>query len=349
MSSSRPRRELSLPICENSTPELGSISTRFRLSPSKGLLPLVDSQHVPARNELSHPFGDAANPQPLTRREALADLPSRRSLRTSSKKRRHTPPPIPKPDSAYPATRVIVVRQAPKQLKRKKGSSFLTILAVIGLFGSVALPAYAMAPKADADTGTLTTASDSTAALTVSDEAVLATTARGSFEATTATDLKSQRRTAAMAANYAAYMQSGAREKGDDYPWFSELSNNQGGGLSPLNYFYRECVDFVAWRLNRDAGSTKAPFLYDWSTLTPSGGNAYQWKYAWQNHGWTTSTTPVAGSVAWYSYGHIAYVKQVNADGTIVVEDYNQSGMHIYDIRTVPANDAQLYLYAPPR
>jgi len=42
-------------------------------------------------------------------------------------------------------------------------------------------------------------------------------------------------------------------------------------------------------------------------------------------------------------------VKSVNADGSITVEDYNQSGMHKYDIRTVPANDAQLYLYPPPR
>ena len=304
---------------------------------------MLDSQHVPARDGLDHLFGDSANTQP--------PLPSRRDLRAPSKKKRgRTSAPVSRPiDSAYPASRVIVVRQAPKKLKRKRGSGFLTIVAVIGLFGSVALPAYAMAPRADADSGTLTAAKDVEAAFTVSEDATLATAARGSFQATTATDLRSQKRTAAMAANYEAYMASGAREKGDDYPWFSELSNNQGGGLSPLNYFYRECVDFVAWRLNRDAGSTSAPFVYDWSTLTPSGGNASQWKYAWTSKGWPTSTTPIAGAVAWYNYNHVAYVKQVNADGTIVVEDYNQAGMHQYDIRTVPANDAQLYLYPPPR
>ncbi len=304
---------------------------------------MLDSQHVPARDGRDHLFGDSANAQP--------PLPSRRDLRAPSKKKRgRTSAPVSRPiDSAYPASRVIVVRQAPKKLKRKRGSGFLTIVAVIGLFGSVALPAYAMAPRADADSGTLTAAKDTEAALTVSENATIATTVRGAFQATTATDLRSQKRTAAMAANYEAYMASGAREKGDDYPWFSELSNNQGGGLSPLNYFYRECVDFVAWRLNRDAGSTSAPFVYDWSTLTPSGGNASQWKYAWTSKGWPTSTTPIAGAVAWYNYNHVAYVKQVNADGTIVVEDYNQAGMHQYDIRTVPANDAQLYLYPPPR
>ena len=301
---------------------------------------MLDSQHVPARNGLDHPRGDSANA-----------LPSRRDLRASSKKKRgRATAPVPRiPESAYPASRVIVVRRTPTKIQRKKGSSVLTILAVVGLFGSVALPAYAMAPQADADTGTLAAAKELGASITVADDVTIEATERGAFQATTATDLKSQKRTAAMAANYAAYMESGAREKGDDYPWFSELSNNQGGGLSPLNYFYRECVDFVAWRLNRDAGSTSAPFLYDWSYLTPSGGNASQWKSAWQQHGWQTSTTPVAGSVAWYPYNHVAYVKQVNADGTIVVEDYNQAGMHQYDIRTVPANDAPLYLYAPPR
>ena len=284
--------------------------------------------------------------------DSQAPLPSRRDLRAKPKRRARSaapkPPAFVQPlDSAYPASRVIVVRQAPKPLRKKRGSGFLTILAVIGLFGSVALPAYAMAPKSE--TPAADVAADGTAALTVSEDAALATTARGAFKATTASDLKNQKRTAYMAANYEAYIASGAREKGDDYPWFSELSNNQGGGLSPLNYFYRECVDFVAWRLNRDAGSLSAPFLYNWSTLTPTGGNAYQWKYAWTKKGWPTSTVPVAGAVAWYSYGHIAYVKSVNADGTITVEDYNQSGMHMYDIRTVAANDAQLYLYPPPR
>jgi surface antigen len=310
---------------------------------------VVDSQDVPSRDALDHLFGDSSSgfsaPQPQSRREAreAEALTARRS------RSRRTAPPVVRPlDSAYPANRVIVVRQAPKKSAKKRGSGFLTILAVLGLFGSVALPAYAMAPQAEADS-TATEAKDTSASLLVSDDVFVAAATRGEFSATTATDLRAQKRNAMMAANYEAYLASGAREKGDDYPWFSELSNNQGGGLSPLNYFYRECVDFVAWRLNRDAGSVKAPFLYDWSTLTPTGGNAYQWRYAWIKKGWETSTTPVAGAVAWYSYGHIGYVKSINADGTITVEDYNQSGMHQYDIRTVAANDAQLYLYPPPR
>jgi surface antigen len=244
---------------------------------------------------------------------------------------------------------VIVVRRAAPVKKKNRGRGFLTFMAVVGLFGSVAIPAYAFAPNsADAKTDAAATLATSDVSLKIADDTVASPTTRGEFRATTAYELKNQRRTELMASNFANYMASGAREQGDDYPWFSELSNNQGGGISPLNYFYRECVDFVAWRLNRDAGSTSAPYLWTWSTLTSSGGNAYQWKRAWLNKGWPTSTTPIAGSVAWYSYGHVAYVKSVNGDGTITVEDYNQSGMHVYEQRVVAANDAQLYLYPPP-
>jgi surface antigen len=347
---------------------------------------VVDSQGHPPRDGLDHLFGDSAFDQLIggttsvpIRNPSTGELPSRRELRTAPTSRSRAavkpsraaskPPKAPKrsrkgeklsrqapqafvqpADSAYPVNRVIVVRRAaPPVRKRSRGRGFLTILAVVGLFGSVAIPAYAFAPNsagASPDAaGQLATADVS---LKTSGDAAVTATTRGEFHATTAFELKNQRRTAFIDANFAAYMLSGAREKGDDYPWFSELSNNQGGGISPLNYFYRECVDFVAWRLNRDAGVTSAPYLWTWSTLTPSGGNAYQWKRAWLNKGWPTSTTPIAGSVAWYSYGHVAYVKSVNGDGTITVEDYNQSGMHIYEQRVVPAGDANLYLYPPP-
>ena len=305
---------------------------------------------LPSRRELRN--APARQGKPARQGNAVKQVSQAKQVKRGkpAKPGKQAPPTFVQPrDSAYPTNRVIVVRRAAAPVrKRKRGSGVLTILAVIGLFGSVAIPAYAFAPNLDADTETVQNAVGNDTALTVADTASVTTAVRGQFRATTADTLKNQRRTSFIAANFAAYMASGAREKGDDYPWFSELSNNQGGGLSPLNYFYRECVDFVAWRLNRDAGSTSAPFLWTWSTLTPTGGNAYQWKYAWTKKGWPTSTTPIAGAVAWYSYGHIAYVKSVNTDGTITVEDYNQSGMHIYDQRVVPANDAQLYLYPPP-
>jgi surface antigen len=149
------------------------------------------------------------------------------------------------------------------------------------------------------------------------------------------------------AANNSEYLASGARELGDDYPWPYELASYQGGGLSPLNYFYRECVDFVAWRLNRDAGSYAAPYKWVWSNLTPTGGNAYQWKYAWEKHGWTVSDVPVVGSVAWFSSNHVSYVKSVIDGGYVLIEEYNYvSG--VYGQRTLAISDVDAFLYPPP-
>ena len=248
--------------------------------------------------------------------------------------------------SKPPVKNAAAQKPSAKKSAKKKVSSFATILAVAGFFASACIPAFAFADS-DAELAAPTNPNAKIAAsLTVSSDVVLDATSRDSFSATTQTDLASQRDNVLKIANYEAYMKSGALEKGDDYPWFSELSNNQGGGLSPLNYYYRECVDFVAWRLNVDAGSTKAPFKWDWHSLTPNGGNAYQWKSAWENHGWKTSTTPVKGSVAWFGY-HVGYVTSVNDDGTVTIEEYNHSSDHLYGKRTIPATDVISYLYPP--
>jgi len=238
--------------------------------------------------------------------------------------------------------------RTPHHVPKKRASALVTMVAVCGLFATAALPAYALSTVDDdaAKTNAKVLASDVTT-LTVPAGTSIATK-RGDYTATSTNDIADQMSNAQKAANYKAYMASGAREQGDDYPYFSELSNNQGGGLSPLNYYYRECVDFVAWRLNRDAGSTEAPFKWDWSYLTPGGGNAYQWKSNWAAHGWTISNTPKVGSVAWFGY-HVAYVSSVNDDGTVTIEEYNHNSDHIYGKRTIPATDVSSYLYAPPR
>jgi surface antigen len=146
----------------------------------------------------------------------------------------------------------------------------------------------------------------------------------------------------------------GAHQAGDDYPWPNQQTINQGGGLSPLRYYYRECTDFVAWRLNRDAGITTAPWKYTWSNLTPLGGDAIEWKANWISHGWTVSSDPIPGSIAWWgtrggALGHVAYVQAVNSDGTVTVEEYNQGGRHSYDSRTIRPTGPDAFLYPPPR
>ncbi len=169
---------------------------------------------------------------------------------------------------------------------------------------------------------------------------------RDGYSATTPEDLAEYNMDAMMAANCEAYVASGARELGDDYPWACQLSDDQGGWLSPLNYVYRQCVDFVAWRINRDQGSYAAPFKWVWSNLTPYGGNGGQWQYNWEALGRTVSTTPVPGAVAYTGGNHVAYVSKVFADGTVLLEEYNYVP-DSYSQRIVPASSVVAFLYPP--
>jgi surface antigen len=136
----------------------------------------------------------------------------------------------------------------------------------------------------------------------------------------------------------------------NDYPWPHANVNE----LSPLGYVYRNCTDFVAWRLNRDAGISIAPWKYSWSNLTPLGGNAIDWKKSWIDKGWTVSHIPVPGAVAYWgksagSEGHVAYVQAVNLNNTVALEEYNWGGTNKYDARTIDQGVPDLYLYPPPR
>lgn len=236
---------------------------------------------------------------------------------------------------------------APKPPRKNPLSVLITMAAVGGMFAVVGLPAYALTPTATADN---TTEADAQSIVVSADATALAVT-RDGYHATTEADLAEMDKDALRAAQNEAYNASGARAMGDDYPWPYELMEGQGGGLSPLNYYYRECVDFVAWRLNRDAGSYSAPFKWVWSNLTPFGGNGGQWEYNWQQHGWPVSDTPIKGAVAYTGGNHVAYVKSLNADGTITIEEYNYiHGM--YGQRTLtPASiiaAGGAFLYPPP-
>jgi surface antigen len=213
---------------------------------------------------------------------------------------------------------------------------------VVGLFASLTLPAFAdqnqLATNAEPLAGQEL---EITAAAT--DESAFI---RDSYDTTSAQDLRKLYADAIRQQNLAAYLASGARELGDDYPWPDQLTINQGGGLSPFNYYYRECVDFVAWRMNRDAGVTSAPWKWVWTNLAQ--GSAWKWKNEWIRHGWATGSTPQVGAVAWWPGGnHVAYVSGLLPDGSVVIEEYNWSRTHQYGQRIIPAGSVY-YLYAPP-
>ena len=227
---------------------------------------------------------------------------------------------------------------------RRSLSSAGVMTVVAGLFLSLTLPAFAEQQSYTRDSnGEVAGQSYEVAA----SSSGIAHREADTYTTTSAADMRKLYAEAIMQQNLAAYLASGARQLGDDYPWPANLTRPQGGGLSPLNYYYRECVDFVAWRLNRDAGSTSAPFKYTWSNLAQ--GSAYAWKREWERHGWTVSTVPVPGAVAWFpGANHVAYVSGIVDGSSVAIEEYNGMVKHGYAQRIIGVGDA-IYLYPPPR
>jgi surface antigen len=237
---------------------------------------------------------------------------------------------------------------SPKRARRNPVRAFASMAVIGGLFVVAGLPAYGQSSLLTDDGSVVASAAVeesstvSAQSLTVSADLELPKLERDTFEATSPEDLEQIRQQAAFVAENAIYAASGARALGDDYPWATA-----GYSLSPLNYYYRQCTDFVAWRLNRDVGSYAAPFRWQWSDLTPNGGDASQWKAAWNAHGWTVSAKPVVGSVAWFGWdNHVAYVKAVNDNGTVLIEEYNYVN-RVYSQRTLAPSDVEAFLYPP--
>jgi surface antigen len=231
------------------------------------------------------------------------------------------------------------------------------MLVTCGLVAALGLPAYASAFEDSQVVAAAPTEVLESQTVVVDGSAAASDTERVAFGATTTAELaqKKKEEQRAQAASLRAALRATAQrstassavvQSGEnDYPW---PDASTGGTLSPLRYVYRQCVDFVAWRLNRDAGSTQAPFKYTWANLTPGGGDGRQWLPAWKAHGWPVSDVPIAGAVAYTGGNHVAYVKEVRGDGNVVIEEYNYVP-HEYSQRVVSAASVAAFLYPPPR
>lgn len=97
--------------------------------------------------------------------------------------------------------------------------------------------------------------------------------------------------------------------------WWTDSSSN---GYSGYGYAYRNCTDYVAWKLQS---------LGVADTKTRGLGNGNEWaSRAAGRSGVTVDSTPAYGAAAVQTsgtYGHVAFVQSVNTDGTITVSEYN--------------------------
>ena len=113
---------------------------------------------------------------------------------------------------------------------------------------------------------------------------------------------------------------------GDDYPY----KNYAMEGYDPWNFVYRNCTSFVAWRLNNVNGVA----FHNWYGGV-RWGNASDWGNVARGLGIVVDSNPAVGSVAWNSFGHVAWVAAVG-NGTVTIEEYNWDGDGRYHTRDMP-------------
>lgn len=130
----------------------------------------------------------------------------------------------------------------------------------------------------------------------------------------------------------------------DDYPYrdpqgdCSWCAGSADPGADPWGLYKRECVSFVAWRVNQLMGWQEGqPYPFTMAKMGMAGqGSAKHWGHSLKKKGYKVDMTPAIGAVAWwdaweknqyysvYGMGHVAIVKSIDGD-MVTMEQYNGS------------------------
>src|SRR5207249_10944839 len=87
-------------------------------------------------------------------------------------------------------------------------------------------------------------------------------------------------------------------------------------------FFFRECTSYVAWKMNKDAGTTAEPYFFSNYMRGGHFGDAGGWATNAAAIGFVTNNVPTVGAIAHWGYGelgalgHVAYVEAVNPNGS---------------------------------
>ncbi|MBK3719697.1 Secretory antigen SsaA precursor [Staphylococcus arlettae] len=118
-------------------------------------------------------------------------------------------------------------------------------------------------------------------------------------------------------------------------PSSSSVSLSSASGSSSNLYTAGQCTYYVYDKVGGKIGST-------W-------GNASNWASAAASSGYTVNNTAKAGSILQSStgaMGHVAYVENVNSDGSVEVSEMNYGqGAGVVTPRTISASEASSYNY----
>lgn len=112
------------------------------------------------------------------------------------------------------------------------------------------------------------------------------------------------------------------------------------GRIGPWGFPTRYATDYVAWRLfERDVAFSS-------DVTGPAGrkghfGEPGTWAATAAGIGFSVDEVPQVGAIAHWRAGeqgagragHVAYVERVNADGSVVVSEFDWSGEHAYSQR----------------
>ena len=119
------------------------------------------------------------------------------------------------------------------------------------------------------------------------------------------------------------------------YPWpeapdCDEASVAAGCVNDGLGFFQGQCTSWVAFRLGQRNGLG----FSNWYAGR-HWGNASEWAKVAKGLGHKPDKIPAVGAIAWFKRGHVAYVEQVNTDGTIVISEMNFDGHNAFRLSTV--------------
>ena len=125
-----------------------------------------------------------------------------------------------------------------------------------------------------------------------------------------------------VAADTGGYPYSNAVDCSAQYGEYSWCIN--GYDISPYGYAYRNCTDYVAWKIQQVFGVT----------LPKTLGNANTWGPNLKADGYSYDSTPQVGDIAAWNYGgggfgHVAYVYAVN-NGVASLDEYNVAGTGLF-------------------